>query len=67
MFYLTSNQKVYVTEKDGFDHAVFKQKFFLFSMRLPEGYSNSSLLWKIIYFAASRSFSCIVSELEKYV
>ena len=36
-------------------------------MRLPEGCSNSSLLWKIIYFATSRSFSCIVSELEKYV
>ena len=39
----------------------------IFLMRLPKDCSNSILLHKIIYFAPSWNFVCMVSELEKYV
>ena len=36
-------------------------------MGLQEGYSNFILWYKIIYFATSRNFPCMFTELEKYV
>ena len=36
-------------------------------MGIQEGYSNFILWYKIIYFATSRNFPCMFTELEKYV
>ena len=66
--YLSSVKNVIMSlEKDCFDLVVLKRNvFFLFSVRLS-GCSNSILLYKIIYSGTSSNFTCIVSELKKYV
>ena len=68
IFYLTSIKNFDILlEKDCFDNSAFKADFFLFSMRYQKGCRNSIFVYKMIYFATSWNFTCILIDLEKYV